>query len=128
MPRIAGVDIPPKKTILYGLQYIHGIGLTSAAKILAEAKIEETLRGEKLSETQAAHIREIIDQKYKVEGDLRREVIGNIKRLKDLGTYRGHRHIRNLPSRGQRTKTNARTKKGSPRMAIAGKKMATGPK
>lgn len=128
MPRIAGVDIPPRKTILYGLQYIHGIGLTSAYKILAEAKIEGHLRGEKLTETQVAHIREIIDQKYKVEGDLRREVTGNIKRLKDLGAYRGLRHIRNLPSRGQRTKTNARTKKGRPRIAIAGKRQAPGPK
>lgn len=128
MPRIAGVDIPPKKTILYGLQYIHGIGLTSAKKILEGAKIDETLRGEKLSEAQVAHIREIIDQGYKVEGDLRREVGGNIKRLKDLGAYRGSRHIKNLPSRGQRTKTNARTKKGRPRIAIAGKKTAPGPK
>ncbi|MBI4125180.1 MAG: 30S ribosomal protein S13 [Deltaproteobacteria bacterium] len=128
MPRIAGVDIPSKNMILYGLQYIHGIGLTSARKILEAAKIDETLRGEKLSEAQAAHIREIIDRDYKVEGDLRREVGGNIKRLKDLGAYRGLRHIRNLPSRGQRTKTNARTKKGRPRIAIAGKKMAPGPK
>lgn len=128
MPRIAGVDIPPKKTILYGLQYIHGIGLTSAQKILAEAKIDEALRGEKLSETQVAHIREIIDQKYKVEGDLRRDVTGDIKRLRDLGAYRGSRHIKNLPCRGQRTKTNARTRKGRPRIAVAGKKQAPGPK
>lgn len=124
MPRIAGVDIPPKKQILYGLCYIYGIGLTTSQKILAEAGIEGTERGEKLSEAQTAKIREIIDQKYKVEGDLRREVSGNIKRLKDLGAYRGLRHIRNLPVRGQRTHTNARTRKGRPRIAVAGKKMA----
>lgn len=128
MPRIAGADIPPRKPILFGLCYIYGIGLTAARKILEEAKIEGTLRGEKLSETQVAHIREIIDQKYKVEGDLRRDVSGNIKRLKDLGAYRGLRHIRNLPVRGQRTHTNARTRKGRPRMAIAGKREAPTPK
>lgn len=128
MPRIAGVDIPPRKPILFGLCTIYGIGLTTAKKILEEAKIDGTLRGEKLSETQAAHIREIIDQKYKVEGDLRRDVSGNIKRVKDLGAYRGLRHIRNLPVRGQRTHTNARTRKGRPRMAIAGKREAPAPK
>ncbi len=128
MPRIAGVDIPPRKPILYGLQYIYGIGFTTAQKILAEAKIEPELRGEKLSEADAAKIREIIDQKFKVEGDLRREVSTNIKRLKDLGTYRGLRHIRNLPVRGQRTHTNARTRKGRPRIAIAGKREAPTPK
>lgn len=124
MPRIAGVDIPARKPIVYGLRTIFGIGLTSAKAILAQAKIDGTMRGEKLSEAQVAHIREIIDQKYRVEGDLRREISGNIKRLKDLGAYRGLRHIRNLPVRGQRTHTNARTRKGKPRMAIAGKKMA----
>ena len=128
MPRIAGVDIPPRKPIVYGLRYIFGIGLTSAKQILAQAKIDEMMLGEKLSETQVAQIREIIDQKYKVEGDLRREISTNIKRLKDLGAYRGLRHIRNLPVRGQRTHTNARTRKGRPRMAIAGKKQAPGPK
>lgn len=124
MPRIAGVEIPPRKPILYGLRYIYGIGLTAAQKILEEAAIEGHLRGEKLSEAQVAKIREIIDEKYKVEGDLRREVAQNIKRLKDVGSYRGLRHIRNLPVRGQRTHTNARTRKGRPRVAIAGKKQA----
>lgn len=124
MPRIAGVEIPPKKPILYGLCYIYGVGLTSAQKILAEVQIEGTVRGEKLSEAQVASIAKIIDQQYKVEGDLRRDVANNIKRLKELGTYRGSRHIRNLPTRGQRTHTNARTRKGRPRMAIAGKKQA----
>lgn len=128
MPRISGVDIPARKPILYGLRYIFGVGLTASRKILAEAKIDETVRGEKLTEAQVAQIREIIDQKFKVEGDLRREIGANIKRLKDLGAYRGLRHIRNLPVRGQRTHTNARTRKGKARMAIAGKKMAPGPK
>lgn len=128
MPRIAGVDIPPKKPIQFGLRVIYGIGLTTAQKILAEAQIEGTTRGEKLSEPQIATIAKIIDEKYKVEGDLRREVTGNIKRLKDLGAYRGLRHIRNLPVRGQRTHTNARTRKGKARMAIAGKRQAPAPK
>lgn len=124
MPRIAGVDVPPRKAILFGLQYIYGIGLTTAHKILEEAKILPEVRGEKLSDAETARIREVIDQKFKVEGDLRREITTNIKRLKDLGTYRGLRHIRNLPVRGQRTHTNARTRKGRPRLAIAGKKQA----
>lgn len=124
MPRIAGVDIPSKKAILFGLRTIYGVGLTVAQKILEEAKIDGALRGEKLTEAQVAHIREIIDQKYKVEGDLRREISNNIKRLKDLGTYRGLRHIRNLPVHGQRTHTNARTRKGRARIAIAGKRQA----
>ena len=106
------------------MRYIYGIGLTTARKILKEAKIEETVRAETLTETQAAAIREIIENTYKVEGDLRRDIGGNVKRLKDLGTYRGLRHIRNLPVRGQRTHTNARTRKGKPRIAIAGKKQA----
>lgn len=128
MPRIAGVEIPPKKQIVYALRYIFGIGLVSAQKILAQAQIEETRRAGELSEEHLARIREIIDQQFQVEGDLRRIVQGNIKRLKDLGAYRGLRHIRNLPTRGQRTHTNARTRKGRPRVAIAGKKQAPTPK
>ena|SRR3990167_1280995 len=128
MPRISGVDVPPRKPILYGLRYIYGVGLTLAKEILEEAKIDGTVRGETLTETQVAKIREILEQKYKVEGDLRREISANIKRLKDLGTYRGIRHIRNLPVHGQRTHTNARTRKGKARIAIAGKKQAPGPK
>ena len=124
MPRLAGIDIPGKKPILFGLQYVFGIGMTSAEKILEEAKIDGVLHGDALSEAQLAHIREIIDQKFKVEGDLRREIGSNIKRLKDVGAYRGIRHIRNLPVRGQRTHTNARTRKGRARIAIAGKKQA----
>jgi len=127
MPRIAGVDIPKNKQIVYGLRYIFGIGLTSAKKILKEVGIEETVRGETLSDSQVAKIREIIEQNYRVEGDLRRDISNDIKRLKDLGSYRGMRHIRNLPVRGQRTHTNARTRKGRVRIAIAGKKKALGP-
>lgn len=128
MPRIAGIDIPPRKQVVYGLRYIYGIGLTSAKKILAEVKIDETTRAEKLTDAQAAQIAKVIEQGYKVEGDLRREIAANVKRLKDLGAYRGLRHIRNLPVHGQRTHTNARTRKGKVRMAIAGKKKAPGPK
>lgn len=128
MPRIAGVDIPANKQILFSLQYIYGIGLNSAQKILEEAKIDGAVRAEKLDDNQVATIAKIIEQKYRVEGDLRREIHENIKRLKDLGAYRGLRHIRNLPVRGQRTHTNSRTRKGRPRVAIAGKKQAPGPK
>lgn len=124
MPRIAGVDIPPKKKIEFALRYIYGVGPTNARVILDAAGVDSALRAEALSETQVAHIREIIEQKYVVEGDLRREVQGNIKILKDMGAYRGHRHIRHLPCHGQRTHTNARTAKGRPRIAIAGKKQA----
>ncbi len=127
MPRIAGVDIPAKKRIVVALTYIYGIGRTTSEGILEKAKIDESVRAENLSEGDLARIREIIESQYKVEGDLRREIQGNIKRLKDLGAYRGMRHIRNLPCRGQRTHTNARTRKGRKRIAIAGKKIATGP-
>lgn len=127
MPRIAGVDIPAKKKIEFSLRYLYGIGPTLARKICDEAKIDPNLRAEKLSDAQVAHIREIIDAKYRVEGDLRRDVSGNIKLLKDMGAYRGSRHIRHLPCHGQRTHTNARTAKGRPRVAIAGRKKAPGP-
>lgn len=123
MARIAGVDLPRNKRIVVGLTYIHGIGRASSEKILKEAGIEESLRTDVLSDTDVAKIREILDRDLKVEGDLRREVSLNIKRLMDLGTYRGLRHRKNLPCRGQRTKTNARTRKG-PRKTIANKKMA----
>lgn len=124
MPRIAGVDIPPKKKIGFSLRYIYGVGPTNACQILEAAGVDGELRAEALSEVQVAHIREIIEQKHVVEGDLRREVQGNIKLLKDMGAYRGNRHIRHLPCHGQRTHTNARTAKGRPRIAIAGKKQA----
>jgi small subunit ribosomal protein S13 len=128
MPRIAGVDIPGKKRIVIALTYIYGIGLTTSKRILKIAGIDESVRADNLTEADMAKIREVIESGFKVEGDLRREIQGNIKRLKDLGTYRGQRHIRKLPCRGQRTRTNARTAKGRKRIAVAGKKVAPGPK
>ena len=121
MARIAGVNIPTQKRVLIALTYITGIGRTSATEILAKCKIDEQRRVNDLSEDELATIREVIDKDYMVEGDLRREVSMHIKRLMDLGCYRGLRHRRNLPVRGQRTHTNARTRKG-PAKAIAGKK------
>jgi len=119
--RIAGVNIPTAKRVLIALQYIHGIGQKAASEILEKAKITAERRVNQLSDAEVLNIREIIDRDYTVEGDLRREVSVNIKRLVDLGTYRGMRHKKNLPVRGQRTHTNARTRKG-PAKAIAGKK------
>lgn len=124
MPRIAGVDIPGRKRILTSLQYIFGIGPHVAKMILDMAKIDYQIKADDLDEQQMAKIREIIDAQFRVEGDLRREVAANIKLLKDIGAYRGQRHIRKLPCRGQRTNTNARTCKGRPKVAIAGKKKA----
>ena len=121
MARIAGVNIPTHKRVPIALTYITGIGLTSAKEICASANIDETRRMNELSDSEVISIREHIDATYKVEGDLRREVQMNIKRLMDQGCYRGLRHRRNLPVRGQRTHTNARTRKG-PAKAIAGKK------
>jgi len=124
VPRIAGVDIPGKKRVIIALQYIFGIGPTISKLVLEKAGIDESVRADDLDEQQVAKIREIIENTYKVEGDLRREVLANIKLLKDIGAYRGQRHIRRLPCRGQRTSTNARTCKGRPKVAIAGKKKA----
>ncbi len=121
MARIAGVDIPGNKRVEVALRYIYGIGPNRAKEILTATSISPDLRAEKLTEDQVTQIRAYIEQSFKVEGDLRREVSLNIKRLMDLGTYRGLRHRRGLPLRGQRTKTNARTRKGR-RKAIAGKK------
>lgn len=126
MARIAGVDIPNKRMEV-ALTYIYGIGRTSAQKILAEAGVDPNLRSNELKENQVAAIRKIIDANYKVEGELRKEVAGNIKRLMDLSCYRGLRHRRGLPVRGQRTHTNARTRKGR-RPPIAGKKKVIGKK
>lgn len=126
MARIAGVDIP-NKPIGVALTYIYGIGHTTANQILAEAEIDPTIRSNNLDEGQVASIRRIIDNNHRVEGELRREVSMNIKRLMDMGCYRGLRHRKGLPVRGQRTCTNARTRKG-PRKAIAGKKKAPKPK
>ena len=121
MARIAGVDLPRGKRIEIALSYIYGIGRHSSQKLLNEAGIDWNLRSEEISAEQIADIRKIIDEKYTVEGDLRREITINIKRLMDLGAYRGLRHRRGLPVRGQRTSTNARTRKG-PRRAVMGKK------
>ena len=121
MARIAGVDLPKNKRIEIALTYIYGIGRSSSRKILKLANVDLNTKASDLKESQIAAIREIIDQNYKVEGDLRKEVSMNIKRLMDIGAYRGLRHRRSLPVRGQRTCTNARTRKG-PRRAIGGKK------
>ena len=121
MARIAGVDLPKKKRMEIALTYIYGIGRTSSQKILTEAGVDWNTPSVELTEDQITSIRMIIDEKYKVEGDLRREVSMNIKRMMDLGTYRGLRHRKGLPVRGQRTSTNARTRKG-PRRALMGKK------
>ena len=127
MARIAGVDLPRNKRIDIALTYIFGIGNTSSRKILEEAQIDPAQKSERLTDEEISRIRAILDQTYKVEGDLRREITLHVKRLTDLGSYRGLRHRRNLPARGQRTHTNARTRKG-PRRAIAGKKSAPKPK
>ncbi len=121
MARIAGVNIPTNKRVVVALTYIHGIGRHRSEEILKKCSIDESTRVNQMSEDEVARIREAIDQDYQVEGDLRREVSMNIKRLLDLGCYRGLRHRRHLPVRGQRTHTNARTRKG-PARAIAGKK------
>ena len=121
MARIAGVDLPRGKRIEIALTYIFGIGRTSSQKILSEAGVEWNTVSDQLSEGEIANIRKVIDEKHRVEGDLRREVSMNIKRLMDLGTYRGLRHRKGLPARGQRTSTNARTRKG-PRRAVMGKR------
>jgi len=121
MARIAGVDLPKDKRIEIGLTYIYGIGRPSANKILEKANINRDTRVSQLTEAEVVRLRDILDQEYKVEGDLRREVVTNIKRLMDIGSYRGLRHRKSLPARGQRTHTNARTRKG-PRRAIVGKK------
>ncbi len=121
MARIAGVNIPTAKRVEIALQYIHGIGQTKAREICEKVGIEQARRVNQLTDAEVLRIRETIDADYMVEGDLRREVSMNIKRLMDLGCYRGLRHRRGLPVRGQRTHTNARTRKG-PAKAIAGKK------
>ena len=121
MARIAGVNIPTNKRVVIALQYIHGIGPAKAREIIEKVSIPEERRVNELSDADVLRIRETIDRDYAVEGDLRRETAMNIKRLMDLGSYRGLRHRRGLPVRGQRTHTNARTRKG-PARPIAGKK------
>lgn len=121
MARIAGVNIPTQKRVLIALSYIHGIGQTKAQEICSKVGIPADRRVHQLTDDEVVRIREVIDRDYRVEGDLRREVAMNIKRLMDLGCYRGLRHRKGLPVRGQRTHTNARTRKG-PARPIAGKK------
>ena len=127
MARIAGVDIPRDKRVEISLRYIYGIGPTTARQILARTRINPDTRVKDLTEDEVARLREIIDREYRVEGDLRREVNLNIKRLIEIGCYRGLRHRRGLPVRGQRTRTNARTKRG-PRKTVAGRRKATAKK
>ena len=126
MARIAGVELPHHKRMEIALTYIYGIGRSAAQKILAEAKGDPARNSDELTPEEQVHIRNVIDEKFKVEGDLRREVQQSIKRLMDLGCYRGIRHRRGLPVRGQRTHTNARTRKGPRRGTVANKKKATG--
>lgn len=122
MARIAGIDIPREKRVEIALTYIFGIGLTTSQKILKQTSISPDIRVKDLSEEQINRLREVVDKGHKIEGDLRREIAMNIKRLIEVGTYRGTRHRKNLPSRGQRTKTNARQRRGA-RKTVAGKKI-----
>ena len=122
MARIAGVDLPRQKRVVIGLTYIYGIGKTTSEKILSQLKIDPNIKTDDLVESDINAIRKVIDSQYKVEGELRTEVSMNIKRLMDLGCYRGLRHRRSLPVHGQRTSTNARTRKGPKRSAVKKKK------
>lgn len=125
MARIAGVNLPKGKRIEYALPYLYGIGLPLAQKILADTKIDINTRTEDLTEEQVARLRDFIEKNYRVEGDLRREVMLNVKRLKEIGSYRGMRHARHLPAHGQRTKTNSRTVRGNVRKTMgSGRKIA----
>jgi small subunit ribosomal protein S13 len=122
MARIAGVDLPQNKQVWIGLTYIYGIGRTRSRAILAQARVEETVKVKDLTEDEARKIRQVVQDEGRVEGDLRKEIGQNIRRLIEIGSYRGIRHRRSLPARGQRTHTNARTRKGPRRGAVAGKK------
>jgi small subunit ribosomal protein S13 len=121
MARIAGVDLPRDKQVLYAIQSIYGVGPKRAGEIVEKAGIDPTIRIKDLTEDQIGHLRSTIDSDYEVEGDLRREIYSNIRRLMEIGCYRGLRHRRGLPTRGQRTRSNARTRKGKPK-TVAGKK------
>jgi len=122
MARIAGVDLPPNKQVWVGLTYIHGIGASRSREILGKSEVEVTTKVKDLTEEEARRIRKVIQDEGRIEGDLRKEVAQNIRRLMEIGSYRGVRHRRGLPTRGQRTHTNARTRKGPRRMTVAGKK------
>ena len=123
MARVAGIDIPDNKRVEISLTYIFGIGRTTSQKILQKAELDFSTQVKDLSEEELNRLREIVDKEYRIEGDLRREIGLNIKRLQEIGCYRGLRHRRNLPARGQRTRTNARTRRGT-RKTVAGKKRA----
>lgn len=125
MARISGVDLPREKRVEVGLTYIYGIGLTSSKRILAEANVNPDTRVKDLTDEEVSRIRDVIDETQTVEGDLRREIAMNIKRLQEIGCYRGIRHRKGLPVRGQKTKTNARTRKG-PKRTVANKKSNLG--
>ena len=127
MPRIAGIDLPGEKRIEISLTYIFGIGMSTAKKILDQTGVDPSIRTKNLSEEDTAKLRNVIETDYKVEGALRSEVAGNIKRLMDIGSYRGLRHRRGLPVRGQRTHTNARTRKGPKKGVMTRKKKDTRP-
>ena len=127
MARIVGVDVPDNKRVLIALTYIYGIGRTTSKKILAESGVDENMRVKDLSADEIGRIRQTIENNYRVEGNLRTEIALDIKRLKDIGAYRGWRHRRGLPVRGQRTRTNARTRKG-PKKTVAGKRKKAGKK
>lgn len=123
MARVAGVEIPDNKQVLFSLPYVYGIGRPSAGKILAQAQIDATTKVRDLTDDELVRLRAIVESEHTVEGDLRREVRGNIQRLIEINCYRGNRHRRGLPVRGQRTKTNARTRRGA-RRTVAGKRRA----
>lgn len=125
MARIAGVQIPTEKRVEIALTYIYGIGLTSSQKILQSANVDPNIRVNKLTDAQLDAIREVIDKNYSVEGTLRQKIHNNVKRLKEIGSYRGDRHNKKLPARGQRTRTNARTRRGRRATVATGKKAPT---
>ena len=125
MARIAGVDLPPNKQVWVGLTYIHGIGVSRSQAILETAGVDRAVRVKDLTEDEARKIRKVVQDEGRVEGDLRKEVVQNVRRLMEIGCYRGVRHRRGLPAHGQRTHTNARTRKGPRRMTIASKKRVT---
>jgi len=127
MARIAGVDLPRNKRVQVGLTYIYGIGRSASSVVLAQADVNPDTRVKDLTESEVSQLREVIERNYRVEGDLRREVSLNIKRLMEIGSYRGRRHRQNLPVYGQRTKTNARTKRG-PKKTVAGRGRRRGAK
>ena len=128
MPRVAGIDIPKEKKIDIALTYIYGIGRSLSKKILKEAGIDSSFKASQLSLEEVSKLKDIIEKKYKVEGDLRKEKMMNIKRLKNIGSWRGFRHIKGLPVRGQRTKTNTRTVRGNVRKTVgSGRKPPPGP-